>query len=752
MFRRIPIRAKIAAALAVPLLGLVTAATVGASATTASARHAAGQAELALASLGHAGLVTALQDERDLALVDMLGLRGRIALDVDDHATARRRTSVAASELRRALDGQDGEVRDHYTAALERLAELDGLRARVDGGEPAAAAEVFAGYSSIVADLFAAHDRFALGIDDPVLRHGDDLVHGSALAADLAAQLVAELLEVGTGPGGVDRADEVARVAGLRDALERAHAALDVRGTGEHEPAVEELLGNPRVAGLPELAGAAVETGGPVDPAAVLAVAPLGPQGGHARFQDAVVERVEARADELRADAAARRRLFIGGALALVAVTVGVAWLVSRSITRPLRELGIRARQIASYRLPCAVQDVLDTPRGEDVVMAEPDAIEVAARDEVRDVADAFNDVQVAAIALAAEQAALRRNVAESHLDLGRRMQNLLGRLLDALRELHAGEDDPDRRRRLFRVTHLATRLRRNAESLLVLSGAEPAVGWHPPVPVDDVVRGALGEVEQFDRVVVRPLEPVALVGGAAGDVTHLLAELIENGLRHSPPRELVEVSGRRHGDGYEVLVADHGLGMTAEELERANRRLAGAEPFAVTPAKHLGHHVVAVLAARHGITVRLGGDVVAGITAHVTLPRSILTEAPEAAAPAGAVPRPVAAPAPRGRPAVPARGRAGAVPPTTAPAPADRPAPGGAPERTPSGLVRRVPGAARRGPAAPTVAAAALREADGSSSGGVGAEGLRRFLTDLSAGVERSLAAKGSVTDGDEG
>lgn len=100
----------------------------------------------------------------------------------------------------------------------------------------------------------------------------------------------------------------------------------------------------------------------------------------------------------------------------------------------------------------------------------------------------------------------------------------------------------------------------------------------------------------------------------------------------------------------------------------------------------------------------------------------------------------------------MPARGRAGAVPPTTAPAPADRPAPGGAPERTPSGLVRRVPGAARRGPAAPTVAAAALREADGSSSGGVGAEGLRRFLTDLSAGVERSLAAKGSVTDGDEG
>src|SRR5690606_26816032 len=378
-----------------------------------------------------------------------------------------------------------------------------------------------------------------------------------------------------------------------------------------------------------------------------------------------------------------------------VAVAILVAWLVSRSITRPLRELSIRARQIASYRLPCAVQDALDAPPGEPAP-TEPDAIEVPARDEVREVADAFNDVQVAAITLAAEQAVLRRNVAESHLDLGRRMQNLLGRLLDALRDLQAGEDDPDRQRRLFRVTHLATRLRRNAESLLVLAGAEPAVGWHPPAPVDEVVQGALGEVEQFDRVVVRPLEPVALVGGAAGDVTHLPAELIENGLRHSPPRELVEVSGRRQGDGYEVVVVDHGLGMAADELERANRRLAGAEPFAATPAKHLGHHVVAVLAARHGISVRLTGDVVAGITAHVTLPPAILAEVEAAAArPAGAVSsRAAGAPALPGALAAPARERAGHHHAPAAPAAAGAPGGGGVPERTPSGLVRRVPGA----------------------------------------------------------
>src|SRR5690606_19244849 len=154
-------------------------------------------------------------------------------------------------------------------------------------------------------------------------------------------------------------------------------------------------------------------------------------------------------------------------------VAILVAWLMSRTITRPLQELRVRARQIASCRLPCAVQDALDEPPGEPAP-TEPDALDVPARHAQPEGADACNAVQLAAITLAAEQAVLRRNVAESHLALGRRMQNLLGRLLDALRDLQAGEDDPDRQRRLFRVTHLATRLRRNAESLLVLAGAEP--------------------------------------------------------------------------------------------------------------------------------------------------------------------------------------------------------------------------------------------------------------------------------------
>src|SRR5690606_14901697 len=148
----------------------------------------------------------------------------------------------------------------------------------------------------------------------------------------------------------------------------------------------------------------------------------------------------------------------------------------------------------------------------------------------------------------------------------------LLGRLLDAVGDLEEGETDPRRLGQLYRLDHLATRLRRNAESLLVLSQADTAVGWQPPVGVAEVVRAALGEIENFERVMVRNLEPVMVLGGGSADLAHLLAELIENGLRHSPPRELVEVTGRRAGDGYVIDIVDHGLGMTAEDIERANQ------------------------------------------------------------------------------------------------------------------------------------------------------------------------------------
>jgi signal transduction histidine kinase len=632
--RRIPIRAKVAGAVAVPLVALAVAAWVGVSANAAQASRVADQAELATASIGHAGLISALQNERNQALIQMLGLSGRIALEVDDLDAARDQTDAAFTHLHHQIAGQSDTLREDYAEALRSLDALPDVRARVDTGLVApgvanrqAAHDVFLSYTTMIATIFASHDRFSLVVDDAELRQGDDLIHFSSHATDAVAQLVDSLLYIGAGPGGVDEPVEAAEIAQLRRDVDKNDAVVKTKGTGPYADAAQTLLANPRVAGISSFAARAIGNGGAVDADALLATTPLGPEGGYLQFRDAVVAVLDAQAVKLAHEADVRRQIVLGAALAVVAAAILIALFISRSITRPLRDLSRKARAMATYRLPAAVQDILDAPPGEDIVLPTAEPIVVPGRDEVGDVAGALNDVQQSALELAVEQAALRRNIAESYVNLGRRNQNLLSRLLDVVGELERVEADPARLEKLYKLDHLATRIRRNAESLLVLSETQAPARWQPPVQIDDVVRAALGEIENYERVLVRTLEPTMVMGGASSDLAHLLAELIENGLRHSPPRELVEVTGRATADGYSLAIVDHGLGMTPEDLERANQRLAGVESFTVTPAKYLGHYVTAVLAARHGIKVRLQGSVVVGIAAQVDLPAAMLTD-----------------------------------------------------------------------------------------------------------------------------
>ena len=643
MVRRIPIRAKVAGALTVPLLALVVVAGIGASTNARTATRVMGQADLATASIGHAGLISALQNERNLGLVDMLGLTGRLELDVADTTAARSQTDAAVTALHHEITGQDDTVREDWAAALGSLGALDEVRAAVDGVRGAGAEaresahEAFAAYTDMIRTLFASHDRFSVVVDNPALRQGDDLVHYSSHASDASAQLVEVLLYLGSSPGGIDEPGEAARVAEVARDVTRNNDVVRTKGTGPYADAAATLLDSRRVVGLADYAQRAIDTG-TVDPDALLATAPLGPDGGYTAFRDEVAEVLHAEAAQLGAEADQRRRWYVGAAVGALGAAALAAWLVSRSITRPLRRLSEEAGAMASYRLPAAVQDILDAPGGQDLEVPEARPIVTQARDEVGDVARALNEVQSSALGLAVEQAALRRNVAESYVNLGRRNQNLLSRLLDAVGDLERTEYDPDRLDQLYKLEHLATRIRRNAESLLVLSEPVAPARWQPPVQVADVVRAALGEIENYERVVVRTLEPAMVRGGSSADLAHLLAELIENGLRHSPPRELVEVSGRVGAAGYALSIVDHGLGMTPEDLERANQRLAGAESVTVTPARYLGHYVTAVLAARHGIDVKLSGSVVVGITARVVLPAAILTDRAEH--PAAAAPR----------------------------------------------------------------------------------------------------------------
>jgi K+-sensing histidine kinase KdpD len=242
------------------------------------------------------------------------------------------------------------------------------------------------------------------------------------------------------------------------------------------------------------------------------------------------------------------------------------------------------------------------------------------------------------------EQAALRQSISDLLHNLARRSQGLVDRQLELIDELERKEVDPDRLDELFRMDHLATRMRRNVENLIVLSGVDQRRRWGESVPLRDVVEAAVAEVEDYSRVQVAGIHDLTLAGQAASDVAHLLAELVENATSFSSPTTRVAVSGGPTGNGYVLEIEDHGIGMSDVELAEANRRLD--EPLAadVAVSRMMGFHVVGRLAARHGIKVRLRDSWFGGVTALVLLPAVLLGSAGERPAmappvPVGAVP-----------------------------------------------------------------------------------------------------------------
>jgi PAS domain S-box-containing protein len=248
------------------------------------------------------------------------------------------------------------------------------------------------------------------------------------------------------------------------------------------------------------------------------------------------------------------------------------------------------------------------------------------------------------------EQAGLRKSIGDLLHNLARRSQGLVDRLLELIDELERNEVDPDRLQELFRMDHLATRMRRNVENLIVLSGVDQRRRWSDSVPLRDVVEAAVGEVEDYSRVQIAGVHDLTLAGQAASDVAHLLAELVENATAFSSPTTRVDVSGGPTGNGYVLEIEDYGIGMSDTDLDEANRRLA--EPLAadVEVSRMMGFHVVGRLAARHGIRVQLRHRWFGGITALVLLPAALLGSAGEPPAMAPPVPAGVmASPEPRG-------------------------------------------------------------------------------------------------------
>ncbi len=317
------------------------------------------------------------------------------------------------------------------------------------------------------------------------------------------------------------------------------------------------------------------------------------------------------------------------GAALLVLSTLLMSVRLRRSIIRPIRSLAAQASSVANIELPRAVEAMADLPAEGDVSYLRP--FEVDSDDELADLAAGFNSVQNAAVGLAAEQERSRRVVSENLVNIATRNDDLLGRTLGLVTALELNESDPKMLDHLFRIDHLTTRMRRNAQSLVVLAGVEPTRVPAPAVPLEDVVRSALSGVENYGQVEIGDVGDVAVSGAVAAEISHLLAELLENATSFSPASTDVTVVGRAVRDGHHLAIYDHGPGMSEDDMAAANERLTEVPSIHRDSTRMLGFQVVARLAARHGVHVMLtttpGGS---GVTAVVRLPNAIVEATPE--------------------------------------------------------------------------------------------------------------------------
>ncbi|MEH1092397.1 sensor histidine kinase [Micromonospora sp. CPCC 205739] len=314
----------------------------------------------------------------------------------------------------------------------------------------------------------------------------------------------------------------------------------------------------------------------------------------------------------------------VAGAAGLVLLTVVLlSFAVARTVARPLTRLTRSADRVARVAEAELVRVADDESEAGPPVRLDP--VDVRARDEIGDLARAFERVQSTAARLVERQVAGRRNVAQMFGHVGRRTQNLVGRQIALIDRLERQETDPGRLEHLYRLDHISSRLRRNAGSLVVLSGATGTDGHVAPVPLADVVRLALGEIEDYTRVDVQVPAEVSAAPAIVGDLVLALAELMENATVFSPPHTRVVVSGELTETGARLCVVDRGIGMTEERLAEENARLTRRERLDLVPTEVLGLFVVGRLARRHGWTVRLAPTAGGGVTARLDVPYPLL-------------------------------------------------------------------------------------------------------------------------------
>jgi len=665
MFQNVQIRSKLIAILVGPLLALTILSSVGIGTNLAQSAESDRANRLSLFAGRLSSLVHELQKERSLSNV-YLGARrsdGRDQLiaqrPATDRVVADYRAASADLKLATAGGSRRGvrELQGLIDYGLHELGKLPLQRRLVDNGRlPAALATEHAeptdaevlqntglpGEHGPINTVDKALDQYTdtigdlLNINDQLVYQGAgddrDLLRGLVTFAaisrakefgDVERGLVARTLAAGGHLGSGEHAELSAVVGGEQLWISRFAA----NATADQRARYASIVTGPDVAKAEQLRRIALASDGAPN-------VNIGEQqwwNASSRRLD-LMRRVEigvtgdvgALSQALK-QSADRRALLYSIALTIVLwLAVGLSLVTARSMVGPLRRLKDAAEGVANRTLPGVVERLQAGERVDiDAEAAAP--IEIHSKDEIGQVAEAFNAVHRVAVRVAGEQAGLRKSVGDMFLNLARRSQSLVDRQLELIDDLERGETDPEALENLFRLDHLATRMRRNAENLIVLSGSEPARRWTDPVPLIDVVRAAIAEVEDYTRVELLPIEPLALAGQAVSDVVHLLAELIENATSFSPPGTKVQVAGQHVSSGYVVEIEDRGLGMTDPELVEANERLANPPTIDFALSRMLGIFVVGRLATRYGVKVQLRHSWYGGVTALVLFPENLV-------------------------------------------------------------------------------------------------------------------------------
>jgi signal transduction histidine kinase len=618
------------------------------------------QRVLTLANLGGkiTGLVQALQDEREdtvqfIVLGAGNGGRGasasssapELGLLNKDYAV----TAGWADQVKALADGVGGSystlAQQDAQAAVTAIGDLPAIRAAATGTQLPALI-VIEEYATGINTLLAVENQIAVGSSDSTLA-GEARVLGlvssmkeeaSQQQALLTSALRSDLISLGQFAPTQQSAITDAQAQQQGDLNE-----FDTAATADQRQLFSSGLSGSNVVQAQAQEQEAISLASSKSPIATdptisdassgLSYVVSGMQSVEQQFATSVISR----SGSLHDGAITSVVIFSLAVVLLLGIALTATVVVAGSMVGPLRRLRNGALQVAEDRLPEMVRRISETD-GESVqLMVEP--IDVDSSDEIGEVARAFDQVHREAVRLAANEAALRGNINAMFVNLSRRSQSLVERQIRVITRLEQGEQDSERLATLFQLDHLATRMRRNSENLLVLAGEELTRRWSRPVALVDVLRAAAAEIEQYERVTLNVQPGISVRREPVSDLVHLTAELVENATSFSPAGTPVTMVAQLLSSGGVLIeIIDQGVGMGAEELARVNWRLDHLPTMDVAVSRRMGLFVVARLAARHGIRVRLR-PAPGGLSALIWLPDQVITTEKTSTGPLRSVP-----------------------------------------------------------------------------------------------------------------